>query len=338
MVIITIVCVWNVRSTLHINWRKWTTQCYGPNSKHLQDFDYNSVLKLHLRIEDIDVKINNRITGNEWKYAGFSHISFHVIRQRRSMKTEWYKRFGGVMFWTSKDKPSASDTVTQSCSLWQRWVSRRNIGCSSVQSSSFPGFSDLDSLRLCFLPDFCPGDPRPGLSNSGLLQPPWHQLWVRRKSECRVRAVPQEICFLDIQPQVLLRRGGILSNVPHVCGGVLRIIQEILLPVSQWSVTHFLSCSLNSIYPRHHLQPGEAGLRCLVQCWLFRGHHRQWRHRPGPSRCRENLHLPRVGVWRAREGLSLEIPEYRVEDTSWGRNSILFKIGLHCNSLYVSNF
>ena len=35
------------------------------------------------------------------------------------------------MFWTSKDKPSASDTVTQSCSLWQRWVSERNIGCSS---------------------------------------------------------------------------------------------------------------------------------------------------------------------------------------------------------------
>ena len=144
------------------------------------------------------------------------------------------------MFWTSKDKPSASDTLTQSCSLWQRWVSRRNIGCSSVQSSSFPGFSDLDSLRLCFLPDFCPGDPRPGLSNSGLLQPPWHQLWVRRKSECRVRAVPQETCFLDIQPQVLLRRGGILSNVPHVCGGVLRIIQEILLPVSQWSAQHLL--------------------------------------------------------------------------------------------------
>ena len=52
--------------------------------------------------------------------------------------------------------------------------------------------------------------------------------------------VPQEICFVDILPQVLLRRGGILSNVPHVCGGVLRIIQEILLPLSQWSVK-FLS-------------------------------------------------------------------------------------------------
>ena len=49
-------------------------------------------------------------------------------------------------------------------------------------------------------------------------------------------SVSQEICFVDIQPQVLLGRGGILSNVPHVCGGVLRVIQEILFPVSQWSV------------------------------------------------------------------------------------------------------
>ena len=211
------------------------------------------------------------------------------------------------MFWTSKDKPSASDTATQSCSLWQRWVSERNIGRSSVLTNSFPGFSGLDSLRLCFLPDFCPGDPRPGLSNSGLLQPPWHQLWVRRKSECRVRAVPQEICFLDIQPQVLLRRGGILSNVPHVCGGVLRIIQEILLPLSQWSVQHFLSCSIYSIYPRHHIQPGEAGVRCLVQCRLLWGHHRQWRLLAGAPQRRERIHHPRPDVWWAGERLPLEI-------------------------------
>ena len=93
------------------------------------------------------------------------------------------------MFWTSKDKPSASDTVTQSCSLWQRWVSERNIGCSSQcgVTCSSPGFSDLDSLGLGFLPDFCTGDPGPGLSHAGLLQPPGHQLRLRRKSQWRVR-------------------------------------------------------------------------------------------------------------------------------------------------------
>ena len=90
------------------------------------------------------------------------------------------------MFWTSKDKPSASDTATQSCSLWQRWVSERNIGRSSVLTNSFPGFSGLDSLRLCFLPDFSPGHSRPGLSNIGLLQPAGDQLPVWRTSEWRV--------------------------------------------------------------------------------------------------------------------------------------------------------
>ena len=90
------------------------------------------------------------------------------------------------MFWTSKDKPSASDTATQSCSLWQRWVSERNIGRSSVLTNSFPGFSGLDSLRLCFLPDFSPGHSWPGLSNIGLLQPAGDQLPVWRTSEWRV--------------------------------------------------------------------------------------------------------------------------------------------------------
>ena len=77
--------------------------------------------------------------------------------------------------------------------------------------------------------------------------------------------VPQEICFVDILPQVLLRRGGILSNVPHVCGGVLRIIQEILLPVSQWNDLQPGGLCLRVVVSDYY-QDESRGCHCLRRC------------------------------------------------------------------------
>ena len=55
--------------------------------------------------------------------------------------------------------------------------------------------------------------------------------------------------------QVLLWRGGLLSDVPHVRGRGCWHLQEVLLPLPQ----------------RHHLQPGEARVWRLVQRGLLGG-------------------------------------------------------------------
>lgn len=89
---------------------------------------------------------------------------------------------------------------------------------------------------------------------------------------------------------------------------------------------------------RYNLQPGEAGVWRLVQCRLFRGHHRQRRLRPRPARRWENLHHSRVGVWRAGEGLPVEIQKWLVLRCQMKEKDLemkqLFKIKLQISSYH----
>merc|ERR1712066_616894 len=116
---------------------------------------------------------------------------------------------------TSKDKPSVSDT--------------------NIRNEVFgSGLSHFHFFWECIISEFSARDSRSRLSNTGLLQSPVHWLRVQRESEWRI----------------LLRRGSVLPDVPHVCGRGHWDLQEILVFVSK----------------RYNIQPGEARMRCLVQC------------------------------------------------------------------------